>query len=243
MGDLFDLIGRDDLDDFNRSDTRDLISDGWEFQLTANFTQNWRVMFGLDHYKTFDSNVAPLTQRLIEENRSAWLADPNAPLPDNENITAQEAYDDMIIALDLLLAQAGGFKNNERRYKSTLLTNYSFTEGGLKGFAFGGNVVWRDENAVGFPFKNDPELGLIPDVNNPFMESDILNFSLHASYSKKIWKDKIDWKIQLNLRNIGDEDPFVTRRTAHRDNPSVGIPDRISKGNPQTWVLTSTFKW
>ena len=243
MGDLFDLIGRDDLDDFNRSDTRDLISEGWEFQVTANFTQNWRVMFGLDHYKTFDSNVAPLTQRLIEENRSAWLADPSAPLPDNENITAQEAYDDMIIALDLLLAQAGGFKNNERRYKSTILTNYSITEGGLKGFAFGGNVVWRDENAVGFPFKNDPELGLIPDVNNPFMESDILNMSLHASYSKKIWKDKIDWKIQLNLRNIGDEDPFVTRRTAHRDNPTVGIPDRISKGNPQTWVLTSTFKW
>lgn len=75
------------------------------------------------------------------------------------------------------------------------------------------------------------------------MESDILNLSLHASYSRKIWKDKIDWKIQLNLRNIGDEDPFVTRRTAHRDNPTVGIPDRISKGNPQTWVLSSTIKW
>ena len=243
MGDLFDLIGRDDLDDFNRSDTRDLTSEGWEFQMTANLSQNWRVMFGLDHYKTFDSNVAPLTQRLIEENRSAWLADPNAPLPDNENITAQEAYDDMIIALDLLLAQAGGFKNNEQRYKSTLLTNYSFTEGNLKGFALGGNVVWRDKNAIGFPFKNDPELGLIPDVNNPFYESDILNMSLHASYSKKLFNNKIDWKIQLNLRNIGDEDPFVTRRTAQRDNPTVGIPDRVSRGNPQEWVLTNTFKW
>lgn len=243
MGDLFDLIGRDDLDDANRNDLRSLTSEGWEFQMTANLTENWRLMFGVDHYKTLDTDVAPVTQRLIAENRSSWLADPNALIPDNPNITAQEAFDNMTLALDLLLAEAGGFKNNERRYKSTLLTNYTFSEGPLKGFGVGGNMVWRDKAAIGFPFRNDPELGLVPDVNNPFFGGELFNVSLNASYGRKLLKDRVDWKIQLNLRNIGDEDPFITQRVAPESNPSVGIVSRMSRGNPQTWVLTNTFKW
>ena len=243
MGDLFDLIGRDDLDDANRNDLRSLSSEGWEFQMTANLTRNWRVMFGVDHYETRDSNVAPITQGLIEQYRSQWLADPNAPIPDNENLTAQERYDSMMTALALQLAQAGGYKENERQYKATLLTNYKFTDGPLENVSIGGNVVWRDEPALGFPWKNDPELGLIVDVENPFYGDDILNVSVHAAYERKILKGKIDWKIQLNINNIGDEDPFVTGMVASQADPSVGIVSRMSKGNPQTWVLTNTFRW
>ncbi|MDQ8201436.1 TonB-dependent receptor plug domain-containing protein [Pelagicoccus sp. SDUM812003] len=245
LDDLFGAVGINEYHDIAQvSDTQDLKSEGWEFQLTGNITRNWRIMFGVDHYKTFDSNVVPVTLDLIDEYGPTFQSNAAVIVPDREEeITVGELYDQMLTDLALQLAQVGGYKNNERQYKSTLLTSYSFSDGAMKGISFGGNAIWRDKPATGFAFREDPELGLVVDADNPFFGEDSFNVGLHASYERKILKDSVDWKVQLNINNIGDEDPFVTRHTVAASAPTTPIVQTYSRGNPQTLVLTNTFRW
>ncbi|MBK1875958.1 hypothetical protein JIN87_03700 [Pelagicoccus mobilis] len=250
LGDLFDTIGKSEWHEVPQvNDTQDIKSEGWEFQLTANVNENWNIMFGLDHYKTFDSNVAPRTLELIDEYSSQWQGS-SEEVPDRQSeanpsdpMTAGELFDVMQRKVDLQLAQVGGYKNNERQYKATFLTNYKILDGTFKGVAFGGNAIWQDKAATGFPFIDDPELGTIVDAKNPFYSSDVYNIGIHASYNRKIFGDKVDWKVQVNVNNLGDKDPFVTRHSVVADDPRTPIIDTYSRGALQTFVLTNTFKF
>lgn len=242
LGDLFGMIGRHDLNNIPQvNDILDRISEGWEFQLTANLFQGWRMMFSVDHFKTYESDVAPYIRRLISEYSPSFLEDPDRIVPDQGTKTAGEVYAEMIDSLNLRLAQVGGFKNNERRNKATLLSTYEFQDGPLKGVSLGGSLIWRDKPATGFAYREDDQLGLLPDVEDPFFGEELLNLSVHAAYEMPVVGGRARWKIQLNVSNLGDEKPFVIRHSAAESDPQRPILQSVSKGNPQVVVLTNTL--
>ncbi|MBK1875959.1 hypothetical protein [Pelagicoccus mobilis] len=242
LGDLFGMIGRHELNDIPAvNDTQDLVSEGWEFQLTANLLRGWRMMLAVDHFRTYDSNVAPNLRRLIADYGDQFIVDPDRIVPDQGTKTAGEIYEEMMNSLNLRLAQAGGFKNNERGNKATLLSTYEFRDGPLAGFSVGGSVVWRDKPSTGFPYREDAELGWVPDIENPFLGKELLNLNLHAAYKRRVFADRCDWKVQLNITNLGDEEPFAIRHSAAELNPRVPILQSMSKGNPQVVFLTNTL--
>ena len=229
------------VDVSNVRETRDLVSKGWEFQLTANLTKNWRMGISVDHFKTELSHIAPLTGQLIEEYRNQWLANPNDLIPGG-NRTVQDVFTTMEFSYLRAIAQEGSVTANERANRFTLLTNYTFDSGRLKNVGVGLNAAWQDKPATGFALQN---IGgnWVPDPDNVFFGYTILRVGANVSYKRKIWDDKINWRVQLNVSDIGNVDPYPVRQSATAAAPTTPVTTYWHRGFPQTVTLTNTFEF
>ncbi len=81
------------------------------------------------------------------------------------------------------------------------------------------------------------------DVKRPFMGPSETKFDSWVSYQRPIFRDKIQWKLQLNVRNVLNEDLLVPVRAnpvaiGDYKNYTVGAY-RI--GEARVWEVTSTF--
>lgn len=90
---------------------------------------------------------------------------------------------------------------------------------------------------------NDPVLGLVEDIQNPFMGPDQLTLDGWIAYQRTIFKDKIGWKVQLNVRNLLNDNLLVPVKSN-----AVAIGDRsnyswaaVRIGAERGWTLASTF--
>lgn len=245
LASLSQLIGVEELSNLSPSttrDTRDTVSKGWELQATANITPSWRVMVAYDQYKTELSNIAPYTGAIIEQYRDQWLADPDAPIGDGNQIrTAQEVYDDFYFDYLEQKAQEGGRTIEEREQKLSIVTSYDFREGILKGWGIGADVVWQSAPIVGYALTQLENGSWVPDSNNPFKGDSLTRFGAHIRYNTRLWNDRINWRIQLNVRDIGGTDPFVVRAGATSDAPTTAVPTYVHRGYETTYVLSNTF--
>jgi hypothetical protein len=117
----------------------------------------------------------------------------------------------------------------------------------LKGWAVGGAYRWQDEVGVGFRngiLTGDDRLpvGLdeiaVADVTQPLYGPTEQNIDLWISHERKIFDDKVDWRIQLNIRNaLNNDDLIITRMSGD------GLPSNIRIMNPINYRLTSTFSF
>ena len=105
--------------------------------------------------------------------------------------------------------------------------------------AVGGSARWQDKEAIGYPVVMHQTLGLVTDIKHPFMGSQEMSYDGWLNYQRRIFRNTINWKIQLNVRNILNENRLV----AVKANP-VAIGDltrrdiaayRIAEG--RTWQL------
>jgi hypothetical protein len=74
------------------------------------------------------------------------------------------------------------------------------------------------------------------DVNKPWIGPDDKHYDLWFGYSRRIVRDKIKWRIQANLRNVGEK----TRLVASQYQPDGSLAlARIQEG--MSWQLTNSF--
>jgi hypothetical protein len=144
---------------------------------------------------------------------------------------------------------------NLREWSWTLISNYAFQEGRLKGFAVGGSVRWQDEAAAGYYGETDPSryshpsgaapgfpAGTVrsaivfPDLNRPIMVADETYVDLWASYTTRIMNDKTRMKIQLNVRDAF-ESGGLTPVAFNMD----GSPAQYRIKDARQFFLTTTF--
>ncbi|MSU66664.1 MAG: TonB-dependent receptor [Opitutus sp.] len=110
-----------------------------------------------------------------------------------------------------------------RKWRANFVGKYEFPEGKLKGFGVGSGVRWLDKSAIGYPvatFRSDltivpagaaaqPGDFRLPDVRHPYFGPSESRFDAWLSYQRKILKGKIDWKLQLNVRNLFTKNELV----------------------------------
>ncbi|MDA1069386.1 MAG: hypothetical protein O3C43_23165 [Verrucomicrobia bacterium] len=58
-----------------------------------------------------------------------------------------------------------------------------------------------------------------------------------AGYKRKIFKDKVDWRIQLNVKNLWNEGDLRVIALNPDRSPVYGI------SNPTTYQLSNSFKF
>ncbi len=205
----------------------DLLSEGLEIEAVANITSNWRLMFNISQQEVSATNTAPLFASFIQNTVGPVLAEFGDFNTNSSQVETIQSWTNRtgLIASKTKIAEDGGIKTNEiREWRWNLVTNYTFdADSGFRGFNVGGAVRWQDEIGIGRPIIVDPDLGFVPDLRNPFYGPDETMIDAWIGWEKELGvilgKDTL-LRIQLNVRNLMDEDDLIPVQA----NPDGTIP-------------------
>jgi hypothetical protein len=168
-----------------------------------------------------------------------------AQITDTGGNTSPKAYFNNVVASQVALAKAlqGVTAPDQRKYHFNVLTNYRFTEGKLKGFSVGGSERWESKAAIGFLGKvndpvNYPGVVNFSDPNRPVYDSGNFYTDVWVAYGRKIYSDKVGWKIQLNIINALENGRLMP--TAINFD---GTPWAYRIIDSRQFALTSTFSF
>jgi outer membrane receptor protein involved in Fe transport len=240
---LWDTIEWDNIP--NLTSTQDRVAEGFELELVANPSKSWRILGHISQQETVASNTASLMAGLVEEYTASMLASRVGELNNNpDGSGATRPVNELWLVGGLAPVRGARsldntVSNEQREWRYTVVSSYRFNEGRLAGFTAGGAARLQSSAATGYVFQLEPETGVpVPDVNRPFKDDGLFNGDLWMSYGRKIWDDKIDWKIQLNVRNaFGDNDDIPVKTNPDGQVAVIRIP------NPRTISLSNTFRF
>lgn len=220
------------------------ISEGLEFEAVYNPLPNWRIAVNVARQEATRGGTDPVLDELIADRLQYWTKPEIAALVASSGWTVGTFSQSAIINPYNLGRLSTGLPASElREWRANVITNYTFDRGTvLKGWGIGGAARWQDEVVIGFPVYNDPVLGLVQDIRSPFMGPDELKFDAWISYERKL-TSKVHWKIQLNVRNLLNDDLLIPVRA----NP-VAVGDYTNYtigayriGEARTVGVTSVF--
>lgn len=224
--------------------TFDFVSEGMEIDLVGSVTRNWNISLNIAKQETVRSNTAPIAGPLAFQIEQSLIGSPWAEMFDSpfqgETGNYLNRYRGRVInGLKTELANDGRVSPEQRKWRVNVTSRYKFSDGFLEGFTVGGSLRWQSESAIGYPFIVDEEGAQFPDLDNAFYGQEELNGDAFIRYSKKIWDGKIDWTIQLNIRNLynggGDDIPVVI-------NPD-GKVAIVRIPNERVYFLSNSFRF
>ncbi len=223
--------------------TSDLVTEGFEIDLVANPTKNWRLQLNVGKAEAISSNGAPEHKRMVDYMNQQWASSGFFGLRDSITFGAAAGFERRWSArvntpLDAFLAKEGTTVPELREWRANLITNYQFSDDSiLKGWSVGGATRWLDDITIGFPTFVNEQGSITPDLTSPINAPDLLNGDLWAGYHRRL-NDRVDWKIQLNVRNaFGDDDDIPVAADPDGNIAVIRIP------NERMWFLTNTFSF
>ena len=213
----------------NMSDTQSTESKGFEFEGIYNPTNNWRIAFNVSQQKAKRANIAPVAREYVSQRIAEWTTGATGNLLSDESGQPMRirVYERILNEVNSNLAREGQNVGELREWRWNAVTNYSFGRGSrLRGWNIGGAARWQDEVAIGYPIIDVNVEGRtleLPDLTRPYTGPTDLKFDVWVGYTRKLWRDKVAWRIQLNVRDLLDEDELV---------PVMAQPD----GSIAAWV-------
>ena len=224
--------------------TEDSISEGYEIELSGMPTKNWRLTFNASQTEAQRKNVggAALTTFVANFEKALkttaagdlriwWGGAGNDTMLKlwNESFGSEWAQRRL---------QEGTNVPELREWRFNAISNYEFDHGILKNFNFGGGVRYQSDIVIGYrPIPGATAKEISFDLSNPYMGPTETNFDLWVGYHRKVARN-IDWRIQLNVRNVGDGNSLIPI-TVQPDGSAGGY--RIAPY--QAWSLTNTFNF
>lgn len=219
------------------------ISEGIELELAGAITPNWNVFMNISKQESTVSNIADSAFELASEIAAKAKANGvwemrQSPSVGSAITVGQQLTNNFLVPLAGAKTREGTVAAEQRKWRMNLTSTYKFIEGKMKGLGFGGALRWQDAAATGYRLNINSEGIQVPDLNSPFYGPEEFNGDVWVNYRRPLKDGKIDWKVQLNVRNlIGDSDmiPVVTNpdgRVAISRNP-----------NPKEVFLTNTFSF
>ncbi len=228
-----------------QSDVTSSISKGVELEGVFNPTKNWRLAFNVARQQAQQGSTSAVFEALLNDRLQQWR-NPQLWAQTIGAWTVQSyAETNLINPLNTAKLSTGQYMPELREWRANLVTNYSLPrEGRLKGWGIGGALRWQDRVAIGYPVINDPTLGLVTDIHHPFWGPSQTTYDGWLSYQRKIWRG-ITWKIQLNVRNLLNQNllvpvvanPVTAGDLKTHDNAAWRV------GEARNWEITSTFSF
>ncbi len=217
-------------------------SKGWEFSLTANPTPRWRLTLnGSARGDNTTTARGPFITAYLAEYLPIIKAHPEWQ---NLNVgTLNIPVSAAVAGLEQTLANFQKIRGSPSshfasKWTPNLIQSYDLG-GSLKGFSVGGSMNARGKAIGGFAIDSANLL----DVTRPYYTPSYANFGAWASYRRKIFRDRIDWRLQLNVRNVLDENTvyplFIVDRRDGRNTPDTVYTLK----EPRTWQFTSAFRF
>lgn len=190
---------------FNRY-TFDSAAKGYEFELIANPTRNWRLLLNYSDNVVTQTDLGSEAIAYVAKYRGFWTQNGNVPVAAGTTVRSELAGIDSNIA-NLYVLPDGQMGRGQVRYQANLQTNYSFSTGALKGFSVGGGGNYRSAEVVDFQLT--PAFGPVRGRSNT-----LLNFMLgYRGLPLKRQNRDIRWSTQLNITNLLDNKKLLPTRT------------------------------
>ena len=225
--------------------TYDFVSKGMELENAGAITRNWNLIFNIAEQETVQSNTLPgvlefaeaVEQNLVNSGLSTLFDSPaNQAAPTTYAIRWEN---NVLFPIRSEQAKDGQKTPEQRKWRWNLITSYTFNDGLLDGFTLGGVARWQDESAIGYPVILNEDGNMVNDISNPYFGPTEFNVDLWVAYERKLG-DNIDWKIQLNIRNLvgGGDNEFIPISI----NP-IGEVQAIRTSPERQIFLTNTFRF
>jgi iron complex outermembrane recepter protein len=229
----------------------DRVSSGTEVELIANPTPSWRVSASFARTDATESNIAHTWFDFIQD-RLPVLAQYKDQLVYNSTTQTIGAavIGNAINSWNFIRASEGRRVDQQRRDRFNVTSRYSFLRGPLKGFFAGGSYLWRASAVLGYGSKiaKGSELAFtqgfigpndtlaISDIDKPISGPAYTELDGFFGYSRRIWQNKIQWRVQLNIRNLFDDRDRIPQRVLSTGEVAVfTLPDT------RTFILTNSF--
>ncbi len=206
-------------------DTSDISSEGYELDVVANLTKNFRLRGNIATPKTKQSNALPDTIKYFNENLPVWQAALSEPTTTNIN---QINSDIAVLRTRIQSGNEGRALNNQADYNGSIFGNYTFDRGALNRLSLGGGITVLGRRIIGNQVTNAFDYIKAPAY---------YTLSATAGYTVKIAKRNV--RLQLNVNNLLDYDePFYTnvRTLAGRN-----YRDAFYYLEPRKFILSATL--
>lgn len=219
---------------------QDRDSDGWEFQLIANPSKNWRIYSNFSINNVVGKNSMAEVKAWAQANSAYWLSKA-APQGGAAFLTGNpwDAWDTlgnqiswMNSAIDQVVGLDGYQVRGQRRYGANLYTKYTFSDGILKNFSIGGGGRYQSANILGFyqgAIREGRSLKLFDASLSYWMKTDFIR--------KDTFLD-----LQINVSNVFNTDKSQVYTVAWWD-PNAQIPGAIGLQEPRKIVFSATLKF
>jgi hypothetical protein len=213
-------------------DTLDIVSTGYELELVFNPAPAWRIAANVSNNDNLLSNVNSRGARFLEENVFPLEPRFGAVVLPNGRTVAQEIADFRVNVRNSKTSQEGSRAAVLREWNGSILTNYRFAEGRLKGFSLGGNVLHRGPSIIGA--RVDPVTNL-PDFAAPLKGNGYTLLGLHVRYERRLFR-RYAWQASLHVRNVLDENRLIEKDRSSAD----GAVLSYDRQEPRSWTLSSS---
>ena len=224
---------------------QNLESKGIEVEATIRPLPNWDITFNGSNATAKQTALGASAGNVLNGMANLWL---NTPL----GMTAEwgsfdpagtEKKDFMANLWAPYLQQValtGADQPEWSKLKFNIISTYRFTKGWAKGLRVGGAFRWQDKQILGYRPKQATvfgQEGWLLDINQPIYGPTDEHFDGWIGYDHRL-TPKVDWSLQLNLRNLGEKVHLVP--VAYEPNGQIA-QERIQDG--MTWELTSRFSF
>ncbi len=244
-----DSVAQNDINSQNISDTQNVTAEGFELEIIGSLNENWTLAFNAAKQQAVISDVIPLFSQIFFDARDRMVelglfdlyTDWAPEARDMSERAIRDAFLDQLTSKVLNpLTREGRLNPEIREWRYNVISNYRFDdEGWLSGFGVGGALRWQDDIAIGYDAAYNSETDLwVPIIDNPYRGSEQFNGDAWITYQRPIFNDRVDWKAQLNIRNlIGDNDPIQVAADVDGTIYSLRNPP------PREIFLTNTFSF
>ena len=237
----------------------DKVSKGTEITLSANPLDGWFISFRGAKNRTVESNVGQMWFDYILSRVKDWETIANSPMYgiDGQPTTVRTYFQNVILPSMSYVKMVDGLPNpQERTYRLNFTSRYSFQRGPLKGLFVGGNYNWRSKGALGLFNRPATQADVIttfsgvgagnfqvPDFNQMIYGRALTSIDGFAGYRRRLAQGKVEWQVQLNVRNLFNDQELIPQRSFGYVGPSGNQPilTNFNLPDPRRFILTNTF--
>ena len=185
--------------DYNGGDTRSTDSTGYEVDLTANLTRQWRLAFNFNRTRTRESDLFPTIRAYHAANRATFAAQASRAVDTVTFNGARPTVGENLTAIDNQIAAdtstEGQSPRRHRENAANVFSNYRFDQGALKGVSLGFGAQYRGGAVVGYTTAGARV------VSKGYTQANAM-----LGYERRIVSGRYRWRVQLNVDNLFDFD-------------------------------------
>jgi outer membrane receptor protein involved in Fe transport len=218
--------------------TGDTTSKGIEFELNAQITDNWNLTVNASKTEATITSISPTIIEWVE-TFTEFLEGPAGDLMIWGGTPYRDEWANTVLGpYNALMAKIGSGASEVSPWRFNLVTNYNFSEGFLKGVNVGMAYRWEDKRVLGYQtVYSEDASDYVLDISKPWYGPTEDHIDLWVGYGCAL-TDKVDWRIQLNVKNVGENNHLVP--VYIQPDGSVGY-SRIAYGT--SWSITNSFEF